>query len=151
MLPRVNHPISRKFKFMEFLKSNDVYYGTKLATTAEPLILWHHICDVKNCKLRVLSNKCYLDFTGQSIDDVSKFLSLRPSEWRVRRPARRNFRLHVMYSFELPFNVKSKLRIHLMEAQPARELQSDFTSILPSTKLETLAWCYRKCCALILL
>ncbi len=43
--------------------SND-YYGTKLATTAEPLILWHELRDIKNCKLQAFSIECCLDFIG---------------------------------------------------------------------------------------
>ncbi len=52
---------------------NDAYYGTNLATTAEPLILWYHLLSVKNCKLQVLSNECCFDFIGQSIDETNHY------------------------------------------------------------------------------
>ncbi len=45
-----------------------VHYGTKLATTDEPLIRWHHLRSMKNCKLRPFSNGCCLDLIGQYMD-----------------------------------------------------------------------------------
>ncbi len=46
--------------YVAFSSNNfkDVYYGTKFATTAEPLILWHLLRDMKHCKLEALSNEC---------------------------------------------------------------------------------------------
>ncbi len=116
----------------------------KLATMAEPLILWHQLRDMKNCKLRFLSNECCLDFKGQSIDEVSRFSLLRhchwPSKGRIRQPAGRNFRPYdkLRYSSEPPFDALSKLCTLMIVAQPARELQPDFTSILSMLKLEKL-------------
>ncbi len=49
------------------IPSNDVYYGTDLATTAEPLIRWYQLRDIKKLKLQALSNECCIDFIGQSI------------------------------------------------------------------------------------
>ncbi len=76
-------------------RSNDVYYGKKLATTAEPLILWYQLRNMGNFKLRVLSNEFCLDFIGQIIDEISHYSSLRhclwPSKWRVRRSAKAKF------------------------------------------------------------
>ncbi len=122
------------------LPSNDVYYGTKLATTAEPSILWHQLRDIRNFKLRALSNECCFDFIGQSIYERSHFASLRPSKWRVTRPAGRNFRPYAKwrYSSEPSFEAESKLCTHWILAQPARGQQFDFTSILPLPKLEKL-------------
>ncbi len=44
------------------LLSKDGYCGTKLATKAEQLILWHQLHGIENCKLRALSSKCCLGF-----------------------------------------------------------------------------------------
>ncbi len=65
---------------------------------------------------------------------------LRPSKWRVRRSAGRNCRLYgkLRYSSEPPLDAESKLCTHVIVAQPARELQPDFTSIPPLPKLEQL-------------
>ncbi len=91
----------------------------------------------KNCKLRALSNECCLDFIGQSIDEISHFSPLRhclrPSKWHDSRPIAK-FR----YPSEPLFDAESKLCTHLIVAQPTRELQPDFTSILPFPKLEKL-------------
>ncbi len=99
---------------------------------------------IKNCKLRALSNNCCLDFIGQNIDEICPFPSLRyclrPSKWRVRRPAGRNFQPYdkLRYSSEPPFDVKSKLCTHLIVTRLTRELQPDFTSNLSLPKLEKL-------------
>ncbi len=81
---------------MAFIQSNDVYYETKLATTAEPLILWYQSRNIKNCQLRALSNECCPDFIGQNIDEISHFSSLRhylrSSKWHVGRSAGGNSR-----------------------------------------------------------
>ncbi len=98
----------------------------------------------KECKSRALSNECCLDFIGQSIYEISHFASLRhclrPSKWRVRRPAGRNFQPYdkLRYSSETPFDAESKLCTHLIEAQLTIELQPDFTSVAPLPKLEKL-------------
>ncbi len=82
-------------KLVETKPFYDVYYGTKWATTSEQLILWHQLHDIKNCKLRALSNEYCLDFIEQSIDEINHFSSLkyypRHSKWRVIRSAGRNF------------------------------------------------------------
>ncbi len=140
LVVRSNHSNSQ----CEWVKPNDVYYVTKLATTTEPFVLWHHLRDITNLKMRVLSNECCLNSIGQYIDEISPFSSLRqclrPSKWRDRRFAGRNSRpiAKLSYLFELPFDAESKLYTHLIVAQPTRALQPDFTSILPSTKLEKL-------------
>ncbi len=89
--------------------SHDVYYRTILTTSIQPLIRWHQFCDIKNYKLRAVSNECCLGFIGQSFYEISHFTSLRyclrPSKWRVRRPAGRNCRPYdnLRYSSETPF------------------------------------------------
>ncbi len=119
----------------QMASSNDLYYGTNLATTAEPFTLWHQLRDTKNCKLRALSNECCLDFIGRSIDEISHFSSvrrcLRPSKWRVRRSVGHNSQpiAQVRYPSEPPFDAESKLCTQLIVAQPTRELQSDIMSI----------------------
>ncbi len=108
------------------MKSNDVYYGTMLATTAETLVLWHQLRDMKTCKVRALSNECCLDFIGQIIDERSHFSlvrhCLRPSEWRVRRSAGSDSRpiAKWRYPSELPSDAKSKLCTHLIVTQPTK-------------------------------
>ncbi len=98
----------------------------------------------KNCKLRALSNEYCLDFIGQSINEIIHLAPfrhcLRPSKWRVRRPAGRHFRPYdkLSYSSELPLDVESKLCTHLIVAQRTSELQPDFTSIPPLPQLEKL-------------
>ncbi len=100
--------------------------------------------DIKNCKLRALSNEGCLDFIGQSIDQIIPLASfrhcLRPSKSRVRRPAGRNFRPYykLRYSSEPPFHAESKLYTHLIVARLTSELQPDFTSIPPLQQLEQL-------------
>ncbi len=63
---------------------------------------------------------------------------LRPSNWRARRPAGRNFQSYdrLRYSSEPPFDVESKLYTHLIVTQRTSELQPDFTSIPPLPQLE---------------
>ncbi len=99
-------------------RSNNVYYGTKLATTVEPLILSHQLRDVKNCKLRVLSNECCLNFKGQSIDGISQFSSLRhclrPSKWCVRRSSGCNSR-HIA-KLRYPSEPHFRCRIQIMHS-----------------------------------
>ncbi len=118
-------------------QSNDVYYGTNLATTAESLIRWHQLRDKENCKLQVLSNECCLNFMEQIIDERNHFSSLghclRPSEWRVRRHVGRLFRApaKLRYLYELYFYAEFKLSSHVIVAQLARLLQPNFTSIQP--------------------
>ncbi len=120
--------------------SNDVYFGTKLATTAEPLIPWHQLRDIKNWKLRALSNKCCLDLIGQSICEVSHFSSLRhclqPSKWHVIQSTGSNSRpiAKLIYPSEPPFDAESNRCTHLIVTQATRELQPDFTSILSLPK-----------------
>ncbi len=126
------------------MPSNDVYYRTNLPTTAKPSIQWQQLMDTKNCKLRALSNECCFDFIGKSINEIIHLAlfrhCLRPSKSRVRRPARRNFQPYdkLRYSSEPPFHAESKLYTHLIVAQRTRELQPDFTSIPPLTKLGKL-------------
>ncbi len=126
----------------DHVSSNDVFHGRKLATTAEPSILWHQLREMKSCRLRALSSECCLDFIGQSIDEISHYSSLRhclpSSKWRVRQCAGRNSRpiAKLRYPSEPPFDVESKLCTHLIAAQPTRELMPDFTSILALPKLE---------------
>ncbi len=59
------------------LTFNYMYYGTKSTTAAEPMIRLHHLHYMKNYKLRVLSNKCCLDFNWRSIDERGLFSLLR--------------------------------------------------------------------------
>ncbi len=100
--------------------------------------------DTKNCKLRALSNECWSDFIGQSIKEIilpALFRHcLRPSKWRGRRPAGRNFRPYdkLMDSSEPPFDAESKLCTHFIVAQLTSELQPDFTSIPPLLQFEKL-------------
>ncbi len=115
-----------------------------MTTTAEPLIFWHQLRLTKNCKMRVLSNECCLDFIGHCIDEISPFSSLRhclrPSKWRLRRFAGLSSRpiAQLRYPSGPPFDVESKSCTHLIVAQPTREMQPDFTSIPPLPKLEKL-------------
>ncbi len=126
------------------LQSNDVYYRTKVPTTAKHLIRWQQLMDTKNCKLRALSNECCLDFIGQSINEIIHRAlfrhCLQPSKWRVRRPAGRNFRPYdqLRYSSEPPFHAEFKLYTHLIVAQRTSELQPDFTSIPSLPQLDKL-------------
>ncbi len=118
-------------------QSNDVYYRTFLATTVEPLIRWRQLCNIKHCKLQVLSNKCCLDFIGQSINEIIHLASfrhcLRPSKWRNVQPYDK-----LIYSSEPSFDAESKLYTQFIVAQRTRELHPDFTSIPPLPQFEKL-------------
>ncbi len=136
--------LSREQNFACIYLSYDVYYRTKVPTTAKPSIQWQQLMDTKNCKLRVLSNECCLDFIRQSINEIIHLASfrhcLRPSKWRVGRPAGRNFQPYdkLRYSSEPPFDVESEWHTHLIVAQRTSELQPDFTSVSPLSQLEKL-------------
>ncbi len=100
--------------------------------------------DMKNHKLRSLSNERCLQFIGHSIDEISHFSSfrhyLRPLELRVRRTVGRNYRPSVKLSYpsESPCVTDSESYTNLIVAQSTRELQPDFLPILPLPKLEKL-------------
>ncbi len=90
------------------------------------------------------SDECFLGFIGQSIYEVSHFSSLshclRPSKWRAGRSTGRNSRPYakLRYLSEPPLVSYPKLCTYLILTQPPRELQSNFTSILPLPKLKKL-------------
>ncbi len=116
-------------------QSYDVYYGTNLAITVDPLIRWHQLRDIKKNKLRAPSDACCLGVIGQSIYEISHFASLRHclrlSKWRVRRPVGRNLQPYdkLRYSSEPPCHTLSEICAHWIVAQPTKGPQPDLTSI----------------------
>ncbi len=84
------------FFSMDIRLSNYVHYRPKLTATAEPLIKWHNLNRIWNCKLWVLSNECSLDWIRQCINEINHFSALRHwfqhAKWRDRRAARCKYR-----------------------------------------------------------
>ncbi len=99
--------------------------------------------NMKNCKLQALSTECRFGFIGQGLDEINPFSSLRyclwPSKWHVRRSTGHDSRsiAKLRYPSEPSFDAESKFCTHLIVAQPTRELQPDFTSILSLRKLKS--------------